>query len=77
MFPKYSQDLQGFAGIGDWVRCEKQRISGLLTGAFREHFCSHNPESFLFFFGISANADMKKAEVPFQYPSFDKMVWNL
>jgi hypothetical protein len=34
-------------------------------------------ESFLFFFGISANADMKKAEVPFQYPSFDKMVWNL
>jgi hypothetical protein len=51
--------------------------SGLFIDAFWEHFCSHNPESFLFFLGISASADMKKAEVPFRYPSCDKMVWNL
>lgn len=71
--PKIKSGFKGFAGIGEVARCEKQRIPGLLTGAFREHFCSHNPKSFLFFFAISASADMKKAEVPFRYPSRDRI----
>jgi hypothetical protein len=43
------------------MRCEKKRISGHLQGAFREHYCSHNAESFFIFFAIYPDYRHKKS----------------
>ena len=48
---------------------KKQLFSGLFSDAFWEYFCSQNAENFFFFFGIFRICGMKKAEVPFRYPS--------